>query len=234
MRERPTFTDVAALRAHYAAVRARLNGGGVVRPVRALPGPCPDRPREGLAPADPGRAAMARARRQAGAVSEAFRTICCSPPREADAHVVAWRMHRASDGGSPFLSADRVKADFRAVCPVPWTDIVSERRTRDVVIWRQALMAALRTLTVMSMPQIGRHLGGRDHTTVLHACRVVEAARQAGTAIAVAGPTGVMFWVRTGGKGDRQKGDSPSGPVAGSEQGRIAPGTASDRGKTHS
>jgi len=195
MRERPTFTDVAALRAHYAAVRARLNGTAPrARPM--LAGSSSTRAATGPAPDQAGRAAFARARRQAGAVSEAFRTICCAPLREADAHVVAWRMHHAAGGDSTFLPAARVKADFRAVCPVPWTDIVSARRTKAVVVWRQALMDALRTLTTMSMPQIGRYLGGRDHTTVLHACRVVEAARTAGTARAVEGPTGVTFWVR--------------------------------------
>lgn len=54
-------------------------------------------------------------------------------------------------------------------------DLLSVRRTRDVVFPRQVVMYLCKRLTVKSLPQIGRQLGNRDHTTVLHGIRMVEA-----------------------------------------------------------
>jgi chromosomal replication initiator protein len=53
-------------------------------------------------------------------------------------------------------------------------DIVSSRRTRIVVRPRQVAMYLAKVLTPRSLPEIGRHFGGRDHTTVLHAVRKIE------------------------------------------------------------
>jgi hypothetical protein len=47
-------------------------------------------------------------------------------------------------------------------------DIVSDRRTMNVCRPRQIAMYLARTLTTRSLPYIGTHMGGRDHTTVLH------------------------------------------------------------------
>ncbi|MGH6818153.1 MAG: chromosomal replication initiator protein DnaA [Methylovirgula sp.] len=54
-------------------------------------------------------------------------------------------------------------------------DIVSARRTANVVRPRQIAMYLAKTLTPRSLPEIGRRFGGRDHTTVLHAVRKIEA-----------------------------------------------------------
>lgn len=54
-------------------------------------------------------------------------------------------------------------------------DIVSARRTAKVVRPRQVAMYLAKELTPFSLPQIGRHFGGRDHTTVLHAVRKIAA-----------------------------------------------------------
>lgn len=56
-------------------------------------------------------------------------------------------------------------------------DLLSERRTRAVARPRQAAMYLAKHLTVRSYPDIGRRFGGRDHTTVLHAVRRIEALR---------------------------------------------------------
>ncbi len=53
-------------------------------------------------------------------------------------------------------------------------DILSSRRTANVVRPRQIAMYLAKTLTLRSLPEIGRRFGGRDHTTVLHAVRKVE------------------------------------------------------------
>ncbi|MFG1477045.1 chromosomal replication initiator protein DnaA [Xanthobacter sp. V4C-4] len=53
-------------------------------------------------------------------------------------------------------------------------DILSQRRTANVVKPRQVAMYLAKTLTLRSLPEIGRRFGGRDHTTVLHAVRKID------------------------------------------------------------
>ncbi|WP_395664856.1 chromosomal replication initiator protein DnaA [Methylocella sp.] len=53
-------------------------------------------------------------------------------------------------------------------------DILSSRRTANVVRPRQIAMYLSKTLTLRSLPEIGRRFGGRDHTTVLHAVRKID------------------------------------------------------------
>jgi chromosomal replication initiator protein len=57
-------------------------------------------------------------------------------------------------------------------------DIISERRARVVARPRQAAMWIAKQITTRSLPDIGRRFGGRDHTTVLHAVRRIEALKQ--------------------------------------------------------
>ncbi|KTD72406.1 chromosomal replication initiator protein DnaA [Legionella tucsonensis] len=53
-------------------------------------------------------------------------------------------------------------------------DILSKRRSRSIARPRQMAMALSKELTNHSLPEIGDHFGGRDHTTVIHACRKVK------------------------------------------------------------
>ena len=53
-------------------------------------------------------------------------------------------------------------------------DLLSSRRTANVVRPRQVAMYLAKVLTLRSLPEIGRRFGGRDHTTVLHAVRKIE------------------------------------------------------------
>jgi len=55
------------------------------------------------------------------------------------------------------------------------TDLLSKKRARHIARPRQMAMYFAKQCTTLSLPQIGDHFGGRDHTTVLHACRRVEA-----------------------------------------------------------
>ncbi|WP_092426238.1 chromosomal replication initiator protein DnaA [Devosia crocina] len=57
---------------------------------------------------------------------------------------------------------------------VPRNELLSARRSRDVVRPRQIAMYLAKALTSRSLPEIGRRFGGRDHTTVLHSVRKVE------------------------------------------------------------
>lgn len=54
------------------------------------------------------------------------------------------------------------------------SDLLSKRRTRDIARARQMAMALAKELTDHSLPSIGQAFGGRDHTTVLHACRKID------------------------------------------------------------
>ncbi|MEO8315921.1 MAG: chromosomal replication initiator protein DnaA [Pseudomonadota bacterium] len=57
---------------------------------------------------------------------------------------------------------------------VRMSDLLSERRNRSVARPRQIAMALAKELTAHSLPEIGSAFGGRDHTTVLHACKRVK------------------------------------------------------------
>ncbi len=63
-------------------------------------------------------------------------------------------------------------------------DLLSSRRTANVVRPRQVAMYLAKTLTLRSLPEIGRRFGGRDHTTVLHAVRKIENLVSSDTALA--------------------------------------------------
>lgn len=57
---------------------------------------------------------------------------------------------------------------------ITFQQMMSHRRTKDIVIPRQVAAYLCRELTVRSLPEIGRFFGGRDHTTILHSCNRVE------------------------------------------------------------
>ena len=57
------------------------------------------------------------------------------------------------------------------------SELLSERRSRSVARPRQVAMALAKELTSHSLPEIGEAFGGRDHTTVLHACRRIKELR---------------------------------------------------------
>ncbi len=60
-------------------------------------------------------------------------------------------------------------------------DLLSKRRSRSIARPRQVAMALSKELTSHSLPEIGDAFGGRDHTTVLHACRVIKELRESNT-----------------------------------------------------
>lgn len=71
----------------------------------------------------------------------------------------------------------RVAEIQQAVCArfnVRMLDMVSRRRYRGVARPRQVAMFLAREMTTLSFPQIARAFGGRDHTTVMWACRNID------------------------------------------------------------
>ncbi len=68
-----------------------------------------------------------------------------------------------------------------AVCAkfhVKISELKSRRRSKTLVHPRQIAMYLCRELTDASYPEIGRHFGGKDHTTIIHACRQVARAKE--------------------------------------------------------
>ena len=64
----------------------------------------------------------------------------------------------------------KIVADYYSIKPA---DLVANTRIRSIARPRQMAMALAKKLTTKSLPEIGNAFGGRDHTTVLHACRKV-------------------------------------------------------------
>jgi chromosomal replication initiator protein len=60
---------------------------------------------------------------------------------------------------------------------VRMADMLSKRRSRSVARPRQVAMALAKELTSHSLPEIGDAFGGRDHTTVMHACKRIRELR---------------------------------------------------------
>ena len=62
-------------------------------------------------------------------------------------------------------------------------DLHSKKRTRNLTRPRQIAMTLSRELTTMSLPEIGNSFGGKDHSTVIHACKTIAALRTSNTTI---------------------------------------------------
>ncbi len=63
------------------------------------------------------------------------------------------------------------------------SDLLSEKRSRSLARPRQIAMTLARELTQLSLPEIGQAFGGRDHTTVMHACQRVQGLQEADTRV---------------------------------------------------
>lgn len=91
----------------------------------------------------------------------------------------AWvEMHRqmfSTPADAPTLCIKKIQNVVADHYGVTRLDILSHRRTWDVVRPRQVAMYLAKMLTTRSLPEIGRRFGDRDHTTVLHAVRKFEA-----------------------------------------------------------
>ena len=76
------------------------------------------------------------------------------------------------------ISIDNIQRTVAEYYKIKVPDLHSPRRTRSVARPRQVAMALSKELTSHSLPEIGESFGGRDHTTVLHACRKVLELRE--------------------------------------------------------
>jgi chromosomal replication initiator protein len=76
------------------------------------------------------------------------------------------------------VSIDNIQRVVAEYYKIKVSDLLSKRRSRSVARPRQVAMALAKELTNHSLPEIGDAFGGRDHTTVLHACRKIKALKE--------------------------------------------------------
>ncbi|MEL0047412.1 MAG: chromosomal replication initiator protein DnaA [Gammaproteobacteria bacterium] len=82
------------------------------------------------------------------------------------------------------ISIDNIQKTAAEYFNIKVGDLLSKRRSRTIARPRQLAMAIAKELTNHSLPEIGDAFGGRDHTTVLHACRKVAELRASNADIA--------------------------------------------------
>ena len=82
------------------------------------------------------------------------------------------------------VSIDNILKTVAEYYKIKVSDLMSKRRNRSVARPRQMAMALCKELTNHSLPEIGEAFGGRDHTTVLHACRTIKGLRDTDNDIA--------------------------------------------------
>lgn len=75
------------------------------------------------------------------------------------------------------VSIDNIQRSVAEYYKIKMSDMLSKRRNRSVARPRQVAMSLAKELTNHSLPEIGEAFGGRDHTTVLHACKQVKKLR---------------------------------------------------------
>lgn len=98
--------------------------------------------------------------------------------REVDIALVKealWDLFAQQD---KLISIDNIQRTVAQYYKINMRDMLSKRRNRSVTRPRQLAMSLTRELTSHSLPEIGEAFGGRDHTTVLHACRQVTQLRR--------------------------------------------------------
>lgn len=76
------------------------------------------------------------------------------------------------------LTVDNIQKTVAEYYKIRVADLLSKRRNRSITRPRQIAMTLCKELTNHSLPEIGDAFGGRDHTTVLHACKKVKELRE--------------------------------------------------------
>jgi chromosomal replication initiator protein len=72
------------------------------------------------------------------------------------------------------VSVENIQKTVADFYRIKLVDLLSKKRTRIIARPRQIAMCLARELTQLSLPEIGNAFGGRDHSTVLHACKTIE------------------------------------------------------------
>jgi chromosomal replication initiator protein len=77
-----------------------------------------------------------------------------------------------------FITIEEIQKTVAERFHMKAADMKAKNRAKNVAYPRQIAMHLCRELTDLSFPEIGRHFGGRDHTTVIHACKQVERMKE--------------------------------------------------------
>ena len=72
------------------------------------------------------------------------------------------------------VTIEEIQKKVAAHYSIKFSDMSSPRRARRVALPRQVAMYLAKKFTTLSLPEIGKNFGGRDHTTVLHACKKID------------------------------------------------------------
>lgn len=81
------------------------------------------------------------------------------------------------------ISIDNIQKTVADYYHIKMADLLSKKRTRNLTRPRQTAMSLARELTPMSLPEIGNAFGGKDHSTVIHACKKMANLRASDTTI---------------------------------------------------
>ena len=75
------------------------------------------------------------------------------------------------------VSIDNIQKTVAQYYNIKLSDLLSKRRSRSITRPRQLAMSLTKRLTNHSLPEIGEAFNGRDHTTVIHACKKIKELR---------------------------------------------------------
>jgi len=81
------------------------------------------------------------------------------------------------------VTIDNIQKTVAEYFRIKTSDLLSKKRTRNLTRPRQIAMSLSRELTTMSLPEIGNSFGGKDHSTVIHACKTISNLRGNNTII---------------------------------------------------
>ena len=84
---------------------------------------------------------------------------------------------------SRLVSIDNIQKTVADYYRIKMAELLSKKRTRNLTRPRQIAMSLARELTTMSLPEIGNSFGGKDHSTVIHACKTISNLRIVDTTI---------------------------------------------------
>lgn len=114
-------------------------------------------------------------RRVIATASFTGRSITIESSKEALRDLLALRDKR--------ISIENIQKTVAEYFKIRMSELLSKRRNRSIARPRQIAMSLSKELTRHSLPEIGDAFGGRDHTTVLHACRKIKELRESDTQI---------------------------------------------------
>ena len=105
--------------------------------------------------------------------------ICrCHVPHGEHAVQIEYALRDLIASAHKQVSIENIQKTVADFYKIKVADMYSKKRTRNLARPRQIAMALAKELTPLSLPEIGDSFGGRDHTTVLHACRKVAELRE--------------------------------------------------------